>query len=69
MQNLLIITRNISRKVRLSEISLALSGFFVLLSVVVLSLGGGLALWIAAKVLYAVGVIIFVITKNSHVRG
>ena len=69
MQNWLIIKSNMSTTLRLSEIILALSGFFVLLSVVVLSLGGGLALWIAAKVLYAVGVIIFVITKNSHVRG
>ena len=43
-----------------SELILILAGLFVLVSVLLISLTGSFDLWIIAKILYALGVILFI---------
>jgi len=57
--------KSISQKLfHTSEILLMLAGLFVLASVVLLSFTGNFSFWIMAKILYGVGVILFLFSKN-----
>lgn len=46
-----------------SEKLLALSGVFILTSAAIIASGGGFGLWVAAKILYGAGVILFLFEK------
>jgi uncharacterized membrane protein SirB2 len=48
------------RVMHLSEIVLALSGVLILASLVMISSGGDFSVWVVAKILYLIGVIVFI---------